>query len=169
MFVAVSNFEVLIGEVELGQTQELMDAAARDGEYVVAFVSNDRQTAAVAGGAAIRLDWSRWVDEVLGESADNATYTLRRTKLNESGSPIGGAVEFEGIVDEITVNFDPEAEEYYVDITHVISAAGARDPDRDIYELEACVANANGSETCYRPSITVFALNIIEPLGNYFI
>ena len=165
MFVAVSNFEVLIGAVELGQTQELMDAAARDGENVVAFVSNDRQTAAVSGGAFIRLDWLRWVDEVLGESADNATYTVHRTQLDESGNPIGAPTEFEG-TEAIEVIFDPEADEYYIMIHSVITVAGTEDPDRDIYELEACLPNADASETCYRSNITVFALDIIEPLGN---
>ena len=137
---------------------------------MLAFVTDDQQTSIVTDGSAIRLDWTRWVDEVLGESAVNATYTLRRTQLNESGSPIGGAVEFEGIVNRILINFDPEADAYYVVIANVISVVGAEDPDRAIYELEACVANADGSETCYRSDMTVFAIQEqFDPLSTYVV
>ena len=129
-----------------------------------AFVTDDQQTAIVTGGATIRLDWSRWVDEVLGGSADNVTYTVRRTQLDESGNPIGEAVEFVG-TDRIVVNFDPEADEYYVQINGVISRSGAEDPDRAIYELEVSRA---GSDTRYRSNMTVYAIDegiIVDPLG----
>ena len=141
-----------------------MESAAREGESVRAFVSDNQQTAIVTQGAAIRLDWSRWVDEVLGGSVTNATYTVRRTQLDESGNPIGIAVEFEG-TDRIVVNFDPEANEYYVQINSVISVTGAEDPDRAIYELEVTTP---GSDIRYTSSMTVFALDdmlVVDPLG----
>jgi hypothetical protein len=36
------------------------------------------------------------------------------------------------------------------------------DPDRAIYELEACVAQPDGSEQCYTSNITVFAIQVVE-------
>ena len=166
---ALFNFEILIGDVDFEQTDELLESAARDGDTVVASVTDDQQTAIVTDGAAIRLDWSRWVNEMLGGLAMNATYTIRRTQLNESGYIIGAPTVVEG-TDRIVVEFDSEDDEYYVVITDVISVAGAEDPDRAIYELEACVPNANGSETCYRSNMTVFAIQepiIIDPLSTY--
>ena len=157
MCTAFSNFEIIIGEVELGQRPELLQYAAGRGEFVRAFVTNDQQTAIVTDGATITLDWLRWVDEVLGESADNATYTVRRTLLDESGNPIGLPTDFEG-TERIAVRFDPEAGVYNVQISGVTSMAGAEDPDRAIYELEACQLNDDGSETCYSSSMTVFAI-----------
>ena len=163
--LGASNFEILIGEVELGQRPELIDVAAGDEESVRAFVSNERQTAIVTDGANIRLDWLRWVNEVLGDSAGDVTYTVRRTQLDESGNPIGPAQEVDR-TDRISVQFDPLADEFYVEISDVSSSAGAEDPDRAIYELEACQKNSDGSETCYTSNMTVYAIRMDDnPLG----
>ena len=101
----------------------------------------------------------RWVNEVLGDSAGDVNYTVRRTQLDESGNPIGLAQEFDG-TDRISVQFDPLADEFYVEISDVSSSAS---PDRAIYELEACQENSDGNETCYTSSMTVYA---IQPFGN---
>ena len=132
-----------------------------------ASVSSDIQTAVVMGGARIRLDWLRWVTEVLGGRADNATYTLRRTQLNVSGNPVGPAEVLgpSGPSDRVVVKLNAEENEYYVEITPVVAVAVAEDPDRAIYDLEACVAQPDGSMQCYRSNMTVYAL--VESLGGY--
>ena len=143
----------------------MLNYTVGNGEFARAFVSDDQQTAIVTDGASIRLDWLRWVSEVLGDSAGDVTYTVRRTQLDESGNPIGLAQEFNG-TDRIGVQFDPLADEFYVEISDVSSSAGAEDPDRAIYELEACQENSDGSETCYTSSMTVYAIRMDDnPLG----
>ena len=132
-----------------------------------AFVTGDIQTAIVTDSARIRLDWSRWVSEVLGGSAGNATYTVSRTLLDESGNVVGTAQVLgpSEPLDRIVVKFNPETNEYYVEITSVIARAGAEDPDRAIYEVEACVPQPDGSEECFKSNITVYAIDIdIVPL-----
>ena len=149
----------------LGPIAELLEVAAVQGDFVHAFVTDDVQTAVVRDGANLRLDWLRWVSEILGDLAGNANYTLHRTPLDESGNPVGGpeVVEPSEPGDRITVTFDPETNEYYVQISRTVARAGAEDPDRAIYELEACVTLPDGSEQCYRSNITVYAVDIPEP------
>ena len=168
---AISNFQILIGEVELGPRSELVDVAVPSSSSGFALVSDERQTAVVLDMARIRLDWSRWVSEVLGGSAGNATYTVSRTQLDESGNAVGTAQVLEPSEppERIVVKFNPERNEYYVEITSVIARAGAEDPDRDIYEVEACVPQPDGSEECLKSNITVFAIDIDtvpQPLGT---
>ena len=143
----------------------MLNYTVGNGEFARAFVSNERQTAIVTDGASIRLDWLRWVNEVLDDSAGDVNYTVRRTQLDESGNPIGSAQEFDG-TDRISVQLDPLANEFYVEISDVSSSAGAEDPDRAIYELEACQKNSDGSETCYTSNMTVYAIRMDDnPLG----
>ena len=158
-----SNFQVLIGDVELGQNRpELLEVAAMHGERVRVFVTNEIQTAIVTSGSSILLDWFRWVTETLGDSAINATYTVRRTELDEDGNPEEEAEEVESS-DRIEVEFESDEDEYYVKISHVIAREmDDEDPDRAIYELEACVPQPDGSEQCYRSNITVFAIQVVE-------
>ena len=145
----------------MGPIPELLGVAARGGESVRAFVTDDNQTAIVREGATIVLDWSRWVMETLGDSAANASYTLIKTQRDELGDPIG-APEVLGPSqpgDRITLTFSSQTDEYYVEIFRVVTAAGAEDPDRAIYELEACVPEPDGSEQCSTSSITVYAID----------
>jgi hypothetical protein len=154
---------VLIGDVELGQDiPGLLDVAARAEERVRVFVTDERQTAIVTNGASILLDWFRWVSETLGDSAINATYTARRTELDENGDPEEEAEEVESS-DRIEVEFESDEEEYYIKISPVIAREmDDEDPDRAIYELEACVPQPDGSEQCYTSNITVFAIQVVE-------
>jgi hypothetical protein len=154
---------VLIGDVELGQDiPGLLDVAARAEERVRVFVTDERQTAIVTNGASILLDWFRWVSETLGDSAINATYTARRTELDENGDPEEEAEEVESS-DRIEVEFESDEEEYYIKISPVIAREmDDEDPDRAIYDLEACVPQPDGSEQCYRSNITVFAIQTLE-------
>ena len=161
--IETSNFQVLIGDVELGQDiPGLLDVAAGDGDRVRVFVTDEIQTAIATEGAYILLDWFRWVTETLGESAVNATYTVRQTELNESGDPVEEPEEVESD-ERIEVEFESDENEYYVKITRVVAReTDDEDPDRSIYELEACVPQSNGSERCYRSNITVYAIQVTE-------
>ena len=147
----------------------MLSVAAGQGESVRAFVSDDRQTAVVTDGAAIRLDWYRWVNEVLGDSAVNATYTVRSTQLDESGNPIGSSQVLEPSEpgSRIRVNVNSSEDVYYVSINSVVAVDGAEDPDRAIYELEACLPQPDGTTQCYSSNMTLFALQFIPPLGTY--
>ena len=165
--IDTSNFELLIGDVELGQeVPGLLDVAARDGDRVRVFVTDDIQTAIVTDGAYILLDWSRWVTEVLGDSASSANFTIFSIELDENGDPVEDPEEVESN-DRIEVEFESDESEYYVKISRVVARETAEDdPDRHIYELEACVAQLDGSQRCYRSNITVFALDPARrPLG----
>lgn len=165
IFIALSNFVIQIGDIALGPIPELLEIAAREREFVRAFVTDDVQTAVVTDGANVRLDWSRWISETLdpiGDVARRANYTLHRTQLNEFGNPVG-APEVVGPSapgDRITVKFDPETDEYYVEISPTVARAGAEDPDRAIYELEACYLQPDASQRCVSSSMTVYAINI---------
>ena len=167
LYVETSNFTILIGDVELGPRPELLDRAIRPFSFGFAYVTDERQTAVVNEASGIRLDWSRWVSEVLSGTAGNATYTVRRTQLDESGNTVGTAQVLAPSEppERIVVKFNPERNEYYVEITSVIARAGAEDPDRAIYEVEACVPQPDGSEECFKSNITVYAIDIdIVPL-----
>ena len=136
--------------------------AAVEDERVRVFVTDERQTAIVTNGAYILLDWFRWVTETLGDSAINATYTIRSTELDEDGEPEEEAEEVESS-DRIEVEFESDEDEYYVKISRVIAREmDDEDPDRAIYELEACVPQPDGSEQCYKSNITVFAIQVVE-------
>ena len=136
--------------------------AAVEDERVRVFVTDERQTAIVTNGAYILLDWFRWVTETLDDSAINATYTIRSTELDENGDPEEEAEEVESS-DRIEVEFESDEDEYYVKISRVIAREmDDEDPDRAIYELEACVPQPDGSEQCYESNITVFAIQVVE-------
>ena len=165
LYSAVSNFQVLIGDVELGQDiPELLDVAARQGDRVRVFVTDDIQTAIVTNGSYILLDWLRWVTETLGDSVVNATFTITSTELDEDGIPVEEPEEAESN-DRIKVEFESDEEEYYVKISRVVARETAQyDPDRNIYDLEACVPQPDGSEICYNSNITVFAIDTLPPV-----
>ena len=167
----LSNFAIQIGDIVLGPIPELLDIAARNGEAVAAFVTDDRQTAVVADGAIIRLDWLRWVTETLGSLASNASYTLRRTQLDEFGNPVGlpEVVGPSEPGDRIEVKLDPETNEYYVQILGIIARAGAEDPDRAIYELETCYLQPDASQRCASSNMTVYALDIPQGMNKIFL
>ena len=158
-----SNFQVLLGDVELGplsQRPELFKVAAL--QNVLVNVTDDQQTAVITVGVNICLDWSNWVSEVLGDSAGNATYTYYRTQLNESGSAIG-SFEVLRQSENITIRANGELNIFFVEITSAVVAA-ENESDRAIYELEACVPQPDGSERCYRSNITVYTIERPEPL-----
>jgi hypothetical protein len=163
---------VLIGDVELGQDiPGLLDVAAREEERVRVFVSDEIQTAVVTNGAYILLDWFRWVTETLGDAASNATFTITSTELDENGEADEEPEEVESN-DRIEVEFESDENEYYVKISRVVARETVEyDPDRNIYELEACVDQPDGSERCYSSNITVFAIDTLPPveaLGIYY-
>ena len=145
----------------------MLEVAAVEEERVRVFVTDERQTAIVTNGAYILLDWFRWVTEILGDSAINATYTIRSTELDENGDPEEEAEEVESS-DRIEVEFESDEDEYYVKISRVIAREmDDEDPDRAIYELEACIPQPDGSEQCYKSNITVYAIGlVVGPLGK---
>ena len=142
-------------------------------QNVHVFVSDDQQTVVVTDGINIRLDWSRWVNETLADSATNATFTFHETELNASGDAIGVARELEisQPPDGLTVRIDKEDNEFYIDIICVI-VAGQNDSrsDRAIYELNACLLNSDARSTCtskecLSSNITVYGIEYPEPPG----
>ena len=128
------------------------------------FVTSDRQTVVVTAGVNIRLDWSRWVMETLGESASNASYTVLRTQLNEFGRAIGPTIGLtpSRLPERIVLNVSSELNEFYVDIICVV-ADNQGDLDTAIYGLEACPRPV-GSEECFTSKIIVYAIERPESL-----
>ena len=167
--VGDSNFQVLLGDVELGplnQRPELFKVAAIQNEVIN--VTDDQQTAVVTVGVNIRLDWSSWVTEVLTDLALNVTgqYTYYRTQLNESAS-VAGPVEVlqpSEPPERIVVRANVERHEFYVEITCAV-IAGQSDSDRAIYELEACLLQPDNEEECRSSNITVYTIERPKPLG----
>ncbi len=162
---------MLIGDVELGQDiPGLLDVAARDEERVRVFVTDQMQTAIATEGAYILLDWLRWVDETFGDSAENATFTLYRTLLSESGEPLGPTQVVNASTDRIEIEFEFDENEYYVKIEEVVARESEGEvPDRAIYELQACVPESGGSIRCSRSGITVYAIDTTPKLGKSII
>ena len=159
---AFSTFEIIIGDVELGQRPELLEKAAQPQTEVLAFVTDDQQTAVAAHRSRIHLDWSQWVKDELGSSASEANYTLFRTQLNVTGG-VQGPPQIvsptpSDLLVPITVRINPETNEFYVDILSVDIVGGAENPDFAIYELEACYFEDGGSRDCERASITLYAI-----------
>ena len=149
-----------------------------------ALVTDEDQTVVLMNTSLIRLDWLRWVTETLGDSAGDASYTLRKTQLDEFGNPIRvpEVVQPTDLESRIIVQLNPTANEYYVQISEAyVSAVGAEDPDRAIYELEACVRQPDGSgsaidydndvsQQCYKSNITVYAIGLVSgPLSKCII
>ena len=163
-----SNFQVLIGDVDLGplsQRPELFKVAAVQDEVVN--ITDDQQTAVVTVGVNIRLDWSSWVTEVLGdESALNATYTYYRTQLNEIGI-VNGSIEVLQSSEQITVRDNEELNIFYVEIT--CASITLTPANRAIYELEVCIPQFQRNEQCYRSKITVYAIEKPPPLCKIII
>ena len=66
----------------------------------------------------IRLDWLKWVTEVLGASAIGAKFTLHRTQLDEYGNEIGPVEVFTNATitgeDRIITWFRAEDKQYFV-------------------------------------------------------
>ena len=154
-----SDFQVIVGRIELGPRKpELVKVAALQNEHV--FVTSDRQTVVVTAGVNIRLDWSRWVNETLGESASNASYTILRTQLNEFGKAIGPTIglTLSRLPKRTVVNLT----EFYVEIICVV-ADNTSDSDRANYGLEACPRPV-GSEECFTSKITLYAIERPESL-----
>ena len=163
-----SNFQVLVGDVDLGplsQRPELFKVAAVQNEVVN--VTDDQQTAVVTVGVNIRLDWSSWVTEVLGaESALNATYTYYKIQLSESGSATGPAEVLQPS-ERLTIRSNEELNLFYVEITCAV-VAPENESDSAIYELEACIPEPTGSQRCYRSNITVYAIERPPPLRKLY-
>lgn len=162
-FIAASStFEIIIGDVELGQRPELLEKAAQPESEVRAFVTEDQQTAVAAHGSRIRLDWSQWVEDELGSAAGSANYTIYSTLLNETGGIDGPQQILQPTPPDlpirIVVRIDPETNEFYVDIILVNVIVAAEDADTAIYELEACYYEDDGSRDCERTSITLYAI-----------
>ena len=82
----ISTFQILLDEVDLISMMRanlLGVAVTSTVVAVVPFVTDDNQTVVAAESTIVRLDWLKWVTEVLGASAIDATFTLHRTQLDE--------------------------------------------------------------------------------------
>ena len=138
-YAGESNFQVIIGDVDLGPLSErpdLLKVAAVQNEVVN--VTDDQQTAVVTVGVNIRLDWSSWVTEMLStDSVLNTTnrYTYYRSQLSESGR-VMGPTEVLRQSERVAIRSNEELNLFYVDIT---CAVVTPESDSAIYELKACV------------------------------
>ena len=119
--IDTSTFQILNGEVEVVMRSELLSVAVlppSQSYFAYASVTEDTQTVIVTESSSIRLDWLKWVTEVLGGSAINATYTLYRKQLDEYRNPIGPfeQVNTSSPQNRIIVFLNVEASEYYIQV-----------------------------------------------------
>ena len=148
----------------------MLDVAAGGEDRVRVFVTDEMQTVVATEEAYILLDWLRWVTERFGDSAENATFTLYRTQLNESGAPLGPEQVVNASTDRIEIEFEFDENEYYVKIEEVVARESEGEvPDRAIYELEACVPGSGKDSQCFRSGITVYAIDTAPQLGKLII
>ena len=90
IYVDNTTYKILNGEVDLITRAELLRVAVTLlVPHSYATVNEDTQTIVLTESSSIILDWLKWVTEVLGESAVNATYTFRRAQLDEYRNPVG--------------------------------------------------------------------------------
>ena len=152
-----SRFEVLLGDVTLGQRGDLLQHAARPGEQVtVGVLEEEAQTAIVEAGAQIVLNFNHFWRQVSGRlPADQLTATLSRLLLNPStGAPLAGSEEelspSEG---RIGVFVGGDGRQNFVSI------ADATLNDSGVYFMEVCSQRGTPEEVCERAGITLFVLD----------
>ena len=152
-----SRFEVLLGDVTLGQRGDLLQHAARPGEQVtVGVLEEEAQTAIVEAGAQIVLNFNHFWRQVSGRlPADQLTATLSRLLLNPStGAPLTGSEEelspSEG---RISVFVGGDGRQNFVNI------ADATLNDSGVYSMEVCSQRGTPEEVCERAEITLFVLD----------
>ena len=125
-----STFQILLGEVDLmsmTRTDLLGVAATSTVVAVVSFVTDDNQTVIAAESTIVSLDWLKWVTEVLGASAIDATFTLHRTQLDEYGNEIGSVEVFNVFTnvdtgeDRIVTWFRAEDKQYFVRVSIIVA------------------------------------------------
>ena len=98
----------------------LCQVAATQDEQVN--VTNDRQTIVVMEGVNIRLDWSTWASEVLANfSSSNVTYSVHRSRINESGYATGTpeVLRESNPPERVVVNLEKERKNLYVETSCV--------------------------------------------------
>ena len=107
-----------MGEVDLVTRAELLSVAVTFPlPYTYAAVNEDSQTVVLKESSSIILDWLKWVTEVLGESATNATYTFRRAQLDRYRNPVGLLKQLNlTSQNRISLFLDVEGNEYRIQV-----------------------------------------------------
>ena len=120
IYVDTTTYKILIGEVDLVTRAELLSVAVTfPVPYTYAAVTEDSQTIVLTESSSIILDWLKWVTEVLGESAINATYTFRRAQLDRYRNPAGPLEQLNltsTSQNRIFLFLDVEASEYRIQV-----------------------------------------------------
>ena len=152
---ADSRFEVLPGDVVLGQIVELLLHAARPGERVTVGVLSEMQTAIVEAGAQVLINFNHFFREASGLlPAGNVTVTITRQLLDESGDPRPGTEEVLPPSDgRVSVSVGGGDEQHFVDITDAVLS------DSGVYTVEVCSQSGTPNEMCQSASVTLFVLD----------
>ena len=91
---AESRFRVQIGEVELGQREELLEVAALPGEQVTVPVTNQTQTLLLEVGARALLSFNHFVREAPALlPGGDVRVSLSRQLVGQSGALLPDTVE----------------------------------------------------------------------------
>ena len=120
--VDTSTYKILNGEVDLVTRDDLLSVAVTSPfPFAYAAVNEDTQTVVLTESSSIILDWLKWVTEVLGESAINATYTFHRAQLDEYRNPVGPLEQLNlTSQNRISLFLDVEASEYRIQVMIVL-------------------------------------------------
>ena len=148
-----------MGDVVLGQREELLEDAAMPEEQVTVAVTGERQNIILEVGADVLVNFNNFLREVSmllpgGDPPDNLTITLTRQLLDESGMLVPGTTEeLSPVEDRVSVSIDRVSGQYFVDI------ADARVSDSGVYTMEVCSERGRPEEVCVNASATVFVLD----------
>ena len=143
------GFQVLSGNVLLGQKREFLDFAASSGSVVSVMAADEPRTAIVQRNVTIIINGSQWFEDNPGDMT-----SIKRTALDIYGEEMGDPVELEPgdygriLVDDTTVT-----------ITGTVLVQGAEDPDFSVYTFESCMTAPDGLlVNCESTTVTVYPI-----------
>ena len=131
---ADSRFQVLSGNVTLGQRAELLEYAARSGEQATIGVLAERQTAIVEAGAQALINFNHFFLQALAllPAGDLTVIITRQSLDSESGAPLPGTEEvLSPSQRRISVSVGVEGQNF-VSITDTMLS------DSGVYTIEVC-------------------------------
>ena len=158
---ADSRFQVLSGNVTLGQRAELLEYAARLGEQATIGVLAGRQTAIVEAGSQALINFNYFFLQALGLlPAGDLTVTITRQLLDsESGAPVPEREEvLSPSQGRTSVSVGGEGQQHFVSISNTMLS------DSGVYTIEVC---SQSGTVCQEASATLFVLDCKLKFPNH--
>ena len=159
-FIA-TMFEIIIGDVELGQRPELLEVAIQPVENFtpVVSVTDEQQTVIATDFASLIVDWSVLVRKSFSNPS-NYSFVLVKTLIDQSGTITGPTIVLSVLELNDTLFIDPLNGFFQLYIPEYNPFSAAEDSDNGIYTLEGCKNRGTPSEICSSADITLFGIII---------